>query len=59
MGCFILPAMKALILGLAMLLVGLSSSEVAAAKPLLDLPKGLAMAKTQGKPIFAYVFDSI
>ena len=51
--------MKALLLVLAVVLVGLSASEVTAAKPLLDLPKGLAMAKTQGKPIFTYVFDSI
>ena len=34
-------------------------NEAAAAKPILDLPTGLAMAKEQKKPIFIYVFDSI
>ena len=37
----------------------LFASEAAAAKPITDLPKALAVAKTQGKPIFIYVFDSV
>ena len=39
--------------------LGWSALEAAAAKPITKLPKGLAMAKAQGKPVFIYVFDSI
>jgi len=41
------------------LIMGLSTLEVAAAKPITKLLRGLAMAKAQGKPVFIYVFDSI
>ena len=37
----------------------LGASAASAAKPIMDLPKALAAAKAQGKPIFIYVFDSI
>ena len=37
----------------------LFASEAEAAKPITDLPKALAAAKAQGKPIFIYVFDSL
>ncbi len=37
----------------------LGASVASAAKPITDLPKALAAAKAQGKPIFIYVFDSI
>ena len=39
-----------------MVLIG---NEASAAKPILDLPTGLATAKEQKKPVFIYVFDSI
>ena len=46
---------------LALIACGLSlgASAAGAAKPITDLPKALAAAKEQGKPIFIYVFDSI
>ena len=37
----------------------LFAGEAAAAKPITDLPKALAAAKAQGKPIFIYLFDSV
>ena len=37
----------------------LFASEATVAKPITDLPKALAAAKAQGKPIFIYVFDSV
>ena len=37
----------------------LFGNEASAAKPILDLPTGLAKAKEQKKPVFIYVFDSI
>jgi len=36
----------------------LFTSEAATAKPVTDLPKALAAAKDQGKPIFIYLYDS-
>ena len=30
-----------------------------AAEPITDLPKALAAARVQGKPMFIYVFDSL
>ncbi|MEO1860131.1 MAG: hypothetical protein ABGZ19_09565 [Verrucomicrobiales bacterium] len=36
----------------------LFTSEAATAKPVTDLPKALATAKDQGKPIFIYLYDS-
>ena len=41
------------------LVLGWFALEAAVAKPIKKLPKGLAMAKAQGKPVFIYVFDSI
>ena len=37
----------------------LGASATSAAEPITDLPKALAAAKAQGKPIFIYVFDSL
>ena len=46
---------------LALIACGLSlgASAAEATKPITDLPKALAAAKTQGRPVFIYVFDSI
>ena len=38
-----------------MLFAGVAS----VAEPITDLPKALATAKAQGKPMFIYVFDSL
>ena len=38
-----------------MLFAGVAS----AGEPITDLPKALAAAKAQGKPMFIYVFDSL
>ena len=37
----------------------LGASAAGAAKPITDLPKALAAAKAQGKPMFIYLFDSL
>ena len=37
----------------------LGASATSAAEPITDLPKALAAAKAQGKPMFIYVFDSL
>ena len=46
---------------LALIACGLSLgvSAAGAAKPITDLPKALAAARAQGKPMFIYVFDSL
>jgi len=36
----------------------LFTSEALTAKPVTDLPKAVAAAKDQGKPIFIYLYDS-
>ena len=37
----------------------LGASAASAAKPITDLPKALAAAEAQGRPVFIYVFDSL
>ena len=54
-----LVGVKAYYTVLLALIFGLPTLKAAAAKPITKLPKGLAMAKAQGKPVFIYVFDSI
>ena len=52
---FIVTQFRTLVACGLMLFAGAAS----AADPITDLPKALAEAKAQGKPMFIYVFDSI
>ena len=52
---FIVTQFRTLVACGLMLFAGATS----AAEPITDLPKALAAAKAQGKPMFIYVFDSL
>lgn len=52
---FIVTKFRALMACVLVLFAGATS----AAEPITDLPKALAAAKAQGKPVFIYVFDSL
>ena len=52
---FIVTQFRTLVACGLMLFAGAAS----AADPITDLPKALAAAKAQGKPMFIYVFDSL
>ena len=52
---FIVTQFRTLVACGLMLFAGAAS----AAEPITDLPKAMAAAKVQGKPMFIYVFDSL
>ena len=52
---FIVTEFRTLVTCGLMLFAGAAS----AAEPITDLPKAMAAAKAQGKPMFIYVFDSL
>ncbi len=52
---FIVTQFQMLVACGLMLFAGVAS----AGEPITDLPKALATAKAQGKPMFIYVFDSL